>query len=212
MRAWLDDAPLTVTAPTIAAGLDAARRRAESSGRVVVEATIDGHPIPESVLLEPPVDEVDAELRFLSADPGELVANTLRGVAETLAAAKSDQQAAAELIQTGRMPEAMERLQTALRTWETVRQVVADGCSLMGQPSDEVRITLATGDVRRLGDATAALAGALNEIKRAFGTQDWPALADALGFDLQDQADAWQDLLLGLAGAFAGRARITSAR
>jgi hypothetical protein len=206
MRAWLDDAVLEVGAGTLAAGLEAARVAAGRAGRVVIEATIDGHPIPESILLDPAPGDVDAEVRFVTADPAELVATTLLGVAGTLEGAKEDQREAAELIQTGRLQDAMERLQSALRTWETVRQAVTDGCSLLGRSPDEVTVALPGGGTGRVGEATAGLAGALGELKRALGAQDWSALADTLGFDMQDQADGWHELLLALAASLGGRA------
>jgi hypothetical protein len=200
MRVVIDNQVLTSVPGTIADALRAARLDAERRGRVVIEATLDGRPLPDAVLSDPPATPASGkELRFITADPAELVAETLRGVAETLSDLKADQSAAADLLTLGKVPDAMERLSTALHCWQTVRDAVTDGANLAGLSIDELRVPLIKGGEGPLSDQIRLLSDSLQEIKRSIGAQDWSGLADVLGYDLQDQADQWQGSLEAMA-------------
>lgn len=196
MRVLIDHEPLTEAPRSISDALVAARLSAERRGRVVIEAILDGQPLPDAVLSDPPsTPATGTELRFITADPAELVAGTLGGVGETLTDLKIDQAAVAELLTLGRMGEAMDRLGQSLRTWEAVQQAVVDGTTLMGLSIQSVRVKTGSGE-RSVAEQVQALAGCLTEVKRAFKAEDWSALADVLGYDLQEQAEEWK---LGLA-------------
>jgi hypothetical protein len=200
MRVVIDNQVLTSAPGNIADALRAARLDAEHRGRVVIEATLDGQPIPDAMLRDPPETPAAArELRFTTADPAELVAETLRGVAETLGDLKADLWAAADLLAVGKVPDAMERLSTALHAWQTVRDAVSDGANLAGLSVDTMRVPLVKGGEGSLSEQIRLLADSLQEVKRSIGAQDWSGLADVLGYDLQDQADQWQGSLEAMA-------------
>src|SRR5689334_9539572 len=110
MRIVVDNEPLTAAPSSISAALAVARMNAEQRGRVVVEVLLDGEPLTDAQLSDPPTAPRGGELRFTTAEPAELVGSTLVGVAETLADVKGEQQAAAELLTLGKMSEAMDRL------------------------------------------------------------------------------------------------------
>lgn len=205
MRVLVDDQNVRVSTPTIAAALAAARAEAESRGRVVIEATLDGVAIPDEALSDPPTDEfVGSEVRFGTADPGELVGSTLRGVAEALEDATREQAMAAEKIQRGEMSLALNHVASALAVWDQVRTAVINGTALLGLSVGtlEVRSVPGAGEqetIISVDGAVRSLAGRLAEIKRAFTAQDWSALSDALAFDMQEQAAAWREILTELA-------------
>ena len=50
--------------------------------------------------------------------------------------------AAADLLTLGKVPDAMERLSTALHCWQTVRDAVNDGANLAGLSVDALRVPL----------------------------------------------------------------------
>ncbi len=201
MRIVVDNEPLTASPGSIAEALSTARLNAEQRGRVVIEALLDGEPLTDAQLSDPSIAPRNSgEMRFATAEPAELVGSTLLGVAETLADVKQEQQAAAELLTLGKMSEAMDRLHHALRTWEGVRQAVIDGTSLMGMSVETTRVQMpGGGGERAMSDQVRDLASSLGEVKRAFGAEDWSALADALGYDMQERADQWRDTLIALA-------------
>jgi len=199
MRVLLDDRPLNAGTASIADALAAARADAEGRGRVIVEAVLDGEPLTDDQIAAPQAGSTrDSELRFVSADPAELVSSTLVGVAQSLDDAKADQAATAEHLTLGRMTEAIERLTQALRTWDAARQAVLNGTRLLGLSVETLRVRTDRGEVP-LSDQVRSLTGRLAEVKRAVEAQDWSALADVMAYDLADQADRWREALLGLA-------------
>ena len=194
MRVYLDENEIAVSRPTFAAAVAEVRQLAEARQRVIVEATLDGLAVPDDALMNPPDDEYpDSELRFVSDEPLELVRRTLGQVAESLDGTKKQQALAAELIQTGKLDDAMQSLSVSLNSWTQVQQVVTNGVLLLGLSLDDLKVNQTP--VSRSVDA---LAGHLGELKRAIGAQDWSGLADALAFDMQEQADSWKRVLNGL--------------
>jgi hypothetical protein len=199
MRVVIDNEPLSASPASIAEALSVARLHAEARGRVVIEAVLDGEPLSDTQLSDPPkTPSKGAEIRFATAEPAELVGSTLVGVAETLVDVKTEQQAAAELLTLGKMSEAMDRLHNALRTWDAVRQAVIDGTTLMGLSVETLHVPTSSGQVR-MSAQVKRLSEALAEVKRTFGAEDWSGLADVLGYDMQEQADQWRESLAGLA-------------
>lgn len=195
----IDNEPLTGSPRSIAEALGVARLNAERRGRVVIEALLDGVPLRDVELSDPPTaPRSGGEMRFATADPRELVSATLLGVADSLADVKLEQQQAAELLTMGKMSEAMDHLHHSLRAWEGVRQAVIDGTTLMGMSVETLRVPTPDGE-RVMAEQVKSLAGCLGEVKRAFGAEDWSGLADVLGFELQEQAENWRATLAGLA-------------
>jgi hypothetical protein len=199
MRVVVDNESLAASSDSIAEALSAARLHAERRGRVVIEAILDGEGLSDAQLSDPSTTPSRAaEMRFATAEPAELVGSTLSDVAETLNDVKNEQSAAAELLTLGKMSEAMDRLHNALRTWESVRQAVTDGTTLLGLSVETLRVRTSSGELA-MADQVKQLSQVLNEVKRAFGAEDWSGLADVLGYDLQDQADQWREALRALA-------------
>ncbi len=212
MDVYLDGRRLTVGRPTLAGALAAGREAAASAGRVVVEATLGGEPIPDGMLDDPPDrDAGPVEVRFVSADPAQLVLGTLTDVAQTLGDVMDEQGAAADLIRLGKVDQAFEHIASSLRTWDGVRQVVVHGATLLGIPLETTTVWIA-GQGVPITDCVESLAVQLREIKRSIEAQDWSALADVLDHDMKMQADRWQDLLRGLADQIRTRRPSPSAR
>jgi hypothetical protein len=201
MQVYVDDLPVPVRDSTLAGALAAARSAAEVRGRVIVEATLDGVAIPDELLASPTADEfVGSDVRFATADPGMLVGSTLRGLGEALIESKLTHTRAGELIQRGEIKEGVESLGEALNIWEQVRQGIHNGSALLGLSIES--LTIPATDSRpatEIAPKVQELAGRLSEIKRAFIAQDWSALADALNYDLPEQADQWSATLVALA-------------
>ncbi len=202
MKVFLDGQEVTLDRPTLGGALAAACRAAEAVGRIVVDAELDGRPISPEDLAEPERPCVGGELRLTSAEPRSLVLTTFLDVADAMESVKTEQTAAAELIQVGRIDEALERLGGALGVWEQARQAVANGCALLGIPL-ETRVR-AGDEADPAAKATISqkadtLAGSLGEVKRTIEAGDWTGLADALLYDMDGQAARWREMLTDLA-------------
>lgn len=208
MHVLLDGEPINIEQPTIAAALVAAKREAERRKRVVIEASMDGAPMADAWLEHPPTDaRPGAEVRFVSADPLSLVRVTYLELAEELSTAAQEQSAAAAAVQQGKLDEAMPRVSAALGVWQSVREGVVNGAMLLGMDPSSLRVSAAQGEAERsVMEHIDGLARALTELKRAIGASDWPGVADALEYDLKDQADRWRAVMNALADEIGRRA------
>ncbi len=198
MQVFLDDSPLP-NQPTLAAALKAAADLAARSGRLIVEASLDGQTIPDAVLESPATAPAGNLLRLVSVNPRLLVRLTLQDAADALDAAAADQRRCADLIQSGKVDESLAPLTTAVETWQVVREAVEKGAAILHMPLDT--LTSGTADPDRLPDLITALTSRLEEIKRSLTAQDWSGLADVMAYDMAEQAQRWKELLIGLAAA-----------
>lgn len=203
MPVLLDDAPLHLEgpSPTLAVALDAARAAAESRRRVITDILLDGRPVPDDDLAPSPRASPlapGADLRFISADPIDLVQASLRDAASALDGVNEHQLGAAESIQTGHFDKAMPSLSEAFTTWDTARRVLTDGCALLGLNPETLAVEVEGSPVPVAG-ATRLLLTRLTEIKRCLTAQDWCGLSDTLAYDLPADADRWRFMLRALA-------------
>jgi hypothetical protein len=196
VEAFLDGQPIVIGRPTLAAALAAGVEAAEARGRIIVEAVADGRPLDDNALDQPSDSPGDVrEVRLVSAEPRALVRVTFLDAADALDDAKNDQARAAEMVQVGHLSEAMKPLQSALATWQTVRDVVDRGSAVL---KIDLKNPGVAGGVS-VEDRTSELLSRLNEIKSAITREDWSALSDILAYDLGEQIDAWKGMLRGLA-------------
>jgi len=156
--ATLDGTPLELSEPTLREALRVAVERAESGGasaaggaasgggggsvssggggtsrgRIIVEALFDGRPLPGDILENPPADRLEAgTLALVTADPVEVVRQTLLDACAAIGQLRGDQQAAAEAIRAGRLEHAIAPMQECLGVWQAVRDVVDHGSRLL---------------------------------------------------------------------------------
>ena len=76
MQVYLDDTPLDTAATTLEDALRIGRERAESQGRIIIDARADGAPIPDAHLASPALAErtpYAGEIRLVSEEPRALV-------------------------------------------------------------------------------------------------------------------------------------------
>ncbi|MBM4109444.1 MAG: hypothetical protein FJ255_11660 [Phycisphaerae bacterium] len=203
MKVLLDGQPLP-DAPNLREGLRSAIDHADALGRIVVEALGDGKPLSEAQLADPDLAlGVTAELRLTSADPRPLVARTLREGVEVLQRVRAEQERAAAALQSGRMEEALGLLGGVLGAWQNVRDVLEGAMGVLRIDLAEVEVTIARRGKREPSTAAAraeALAGLLRRARECVQGEDWSALADLVGFDLDVESKAWEGMLGELAG------------
>jgi hypothetical protein len=198
MRTFLDDTLVADngTADALGQALDVARERAQSLGRVIVEVWADGIRVGDNELTEPPSgpSPYAAELRLVSETPAALVRSALLDAADAAAELRSTQTAAADHLLAGRTIEGVDALREALGLWESIRRVIVDGGAMIGRPLE------AEPPIRGL---LTELQSRLANLGRLMTAKDWPALADELGYDLSDHAEAWRVGLNALADTLA---------
>lgn len=197
MQVLLDGQPIRVDDPTLAGAMNAARSAAESRGRVVVEIKADGQPLPSSALENPAGAGPYASVQFISADPLSLVSGSLSDGAEALQAVKAVHQAAAASVQAGDTTSGLAQLQEALRTWGAVRDLVEQTARLLGLDLATLVIPGAHGEIT-FDHAVTLMVTRLKEVQGAVQREDWAALSDIVGYDLDALADVWIGLLNGL--------------
>lgn len=178
MRVYLDGQLIDPQGSTLEHAIDTARDRA--GGRLLVEILADGSPIPAQDLDNPPANSPYAnELRFTSDDARTLHAEALDAVVATLADVRRTQTVAAEALQEGRVDVAIAKVAEVLELWKGVKDAIS------------MILRVSAADARSGGalpDAIEGLARGLHDLRRALAAQDWAALADCLGWDMQEHA------------------------
>jgi hypothetical protein len=194
MRVLLDERPCDVNADSVMEAIAAAASIAEERGRLVVEVMVDGRTWSSQELdssnQQAPI--VADEVRLTSANPLELVKQTLADASDALADADSLQQSAAQLLQAGQAADAMRNLGEALSIWSSVQQAMTMGCELANVDLNQI------GGSDR-GDSSIAAIEKLNaqlrSVHTALGNGDTVALSDTLLYELPQAVLLWRALL-----------------
>jgi hypothetical protein len=199
MNVTLDGQPMVIARPTLAAALAEGVNQARTRGRVIIEVKGDGAMLGDDALSNPSDTEGQFGLvQLISADPRNLVKVTLGDGAEALRALLDEQQRVAELIHADKGQEAVAGLQAIFQTWQTIKDLVERGATLLDTDLSVVELSgLPEGET--FSKASTRLLTHLRRVKTALGSQDWSALADVLQYDLCDEAQAWEKLLDALA-------------
>ncbi len=198
MRAYLDDTELPGPLPTLAEALDAARTAAGARGRIIIEASADGQPLSDDTLEHPAaLPTQPASVQFLSANPGAMVREALRGAADALESARDDQASLVASLDAANLGDARRRLDRVLTAWSACVATVRDGGALLNL--DLARPVAGASPNSRV----ATLSGTLVEVKRCLNAQDWAGLSDVVLHDLEPQSRDWDAMLKAMAESLA---------
>lgn len=202
MKVVLDGQPLP-DAPNLREALRAAIDYADAHGRIIVEALGDGEPLSEAMMADPDLAEgTTKELRLSSADPRPFVARALREGVEVLRRVRAEQEKAASALQSGRMDEALGVMSGVLGAWQNVREVLEGAMGVLRVDLSGLEVTISRRGQRERSSAAAraaALAELLRRARECVQCEDWSALADLVGFDLDLESKAWEGMLGELA-------------
>lgn len=203
MRLVIDGEVVTTEAAGIAQALDLARERAAEAGRTIIEVHADGRPA--GTLLDAPSEGTEgvAELGVTTADTGLFLAETLREAGDALNRVRTDQKQAADQLDQGEVAGALGSLRPVIEGWQMVRTVVDQSAALLGVDLQELPVGGGSAS-----DLIQSLASDLVALRDAVSHEDWSALGDVLGFDLEERAAAW----LGLIDALVRRAEGSPAK
>jgi hypothetical protein len=199
---FLDGRPLGPAA-NVADALREARTLADASGRMIVDASLDGKPVPAGMLASDhpgsashPVE--GSRFNFLSARPGDVARSALEAAADALTQVKPGHKAAADAVRDGDLEPAMDELGRVLSTWDKARAALEGSAQLLG-------IGPGTDQWGPISAAVASLGGRLADIKTSLVSRDWAGLADVLEYDMDRQADSVAEVLRGFARTAAAR-------
>ncbi|MHC4415119.1 MAG: hypothetical protein ACYS0G_07540 [Planctomycetota bacterium] len=191
MQVLLDDMPCDVTANTVGEAIDAASALADGRGRLIVDVTVDGSRWTEAQLCSPEQLTAEAEVvRLVSADPNQLVRQTLADAVDALGEVDHLQREAAQLLQSDQHTVSMDRLGEAISIWSSVRDVIVKSAQLVGLDLDEVVVneTPITASIGRLTER-------LQAVRSALEARDHIGLADNLLYEFPDIVDEWRAIL-----------------
>ncbi len=199
MQVLLDDIPCNVQARTVGEAIEGGADLARDRGRLIVDVTVDGSNLSEADLASAQHQSRTAQVvRLTSADPVELVRQTLGDACEALTEAAELQREAAQLLQSDQHTVSMDKLTEAITIWLCVQEAVIKSAQLIGLDLDAA----GSGD-QGLPDAIRRLKERLEAVHRALQDRDEISLADTLLYEFPQVIEQWQRLLGELQGRVA---------
>jgi hypothetical protein len=195
----MDGQTISEDAAGVAQALELARHKADELGRLVIEVLADGQPAADLLDRLPQDPAGVAELGVTTADKSLFLRETLFDARDALDRTRADQQAAAGLVDSGEVAQALGSLRSIVEGWQLVRSVVDQAATLLDVPLHQLRSNDTPGD-----EIIRALAGDLVALRDAVSREDWSALSDTLACDLDARAEQWLGLIAALTDRAAG--------
>lgn len=199
MRVTMDGQTISEDAAGVAQALELARHKADEVGRLVIEVLADGQPAADLLDRLPQDPAGVAELRVTTADKSLFLRETLFDARDALDRTRADQQAAAGLVDSGEVAQALGSLRSIVEGWQLVRSVVDQAATLLDTPLHQLRSNETPGD-----EVIRALASDLVSLRDAVSREDWSSLSDTLACDLDARAEQWLGLIAALTDRAAG--------
>ncbi|MEM7576980.1 MAG: hypothetical protein AAF328_05840 [Planctomycetota bacterium] len=211
MPCYLDQAELTAdaanltTPATLGSWLDAARKHAGDTGRVVVEVRLNDALIGHEQLDEQRADTVSPndELQLASADPAELGIDALQQSRTQLAELGALQQQAADKLQADHAGEALNLVGDAVQHWIHIANAVTQVAQLTSIDLDTLNLTTPDGD-ESAAAIISGLSTSLTELRELIQAGDTTTLADALGYEWPALIGRWDALLSAMSDKLLG--------
>lgn len=196
MNVLLDDSPIDVEAPTLAAAMAAGVELAQGRGRAVIEVLVDGQAVRGDDLVDASTRPIPgARVELFTADPVELVSQSLRDASAALEASRAAHSEIAGRLQAGTdTAEALSDLSGTLSVWQGVQDVLARGYALLGMDPSGLDLS-ALGAGKDVGTLLTELGERLREVRRSLEDHDLAALADTIGYELEPLAGVWASVL-----------------
>ena len=199
MQILIDDLPCEVDARTVGEAIEGAAGLARDRGRLIVDVIVDGTRWSEADLASDEQHTKTADvIKFISAEPVELVRHTFADAADALSEAADLQREAAELLQSGEGTVSMDKLGEAVSIWLCVQEAIVSGAQLVELDLDTVEVSgePLPESIRRLNQHLAALRRGLEE-------RDETALADTLLYEFPPIIEQWRRVFTDLQGRLA---------
>ncbi len=192
MALFIDDIPVPLTAATLGELLHAATHRLEPSGRVVVEVLIDDEPVVGDALDRRSAEPLSAAtmIRLTTADPRELVVETLAEIRRQLDNAGQLQQQAADELQRDNQVGALKNIGDAMMIWQQTEQAVRQSATILDVPLQDLSV-----DGVVFTELTTNLVKQLSQLRDLLQASDTVAMADTLAYEWPTTIQRWQILV-----------------
>ncbi len=201
MRIFLDEMELTGVSEcrTLEEAFAAAREALSPTGRVVTGVLLDDEPLPEADFADASeLDLSDAVIAFSTENRSELVSSTFTDLSDLLAQVRSLQQEIAASLDRGDHADAFAALSETLHLWTMISRTYIGAHEMMEQPVEQFAATHPVA-----ARAIAGIAECLKSVKQSLASQDFAALSDCLGHEMDALAQDWQAAVAESAAALA---------
>lgn len=197
MNVLLDDTPIEVEAPTLAAAMSAGVEIAQRTGRAVIEVLVDGQVVRGDSLVDASTSPIPgSRVELFTADPVQLVSQSLLDASAALESTRSAHSDIASRLQAGSdTAQALNDLSGTLSVWQGVQDVLVRGYALLGRDPASLELPDDLAEGRDVGALVTELGTRLREVRRSLEDHDLAALADTIGYELEPLAGVWAGVL-----------------
>lgn len=188
MPVLIDDHPMGNVTGSIGDVLLAAQKELEPLGRIIVEVLLDGQPLIGDQLFDRQEEPLgDMMLNLITANPRELVVDTLGEIHRMLQVAGEQQNEAADFLQRDDQRSALERIGESMTIWQQTERAVRESAQIMEVSLDDLVI-----DAFTFSELTADLIERLSGLRDLLTANDFVAVADTLQYEWPDVTMRWQ--------------------
>jgi len=190
MRILIDGNDSGLTAETVPEALEQGMNAVDAAGRIVVEISLDDHPLDANQLENGAYETLSAEtVSMMSLAPNELLLATFELGRNAIDAAQKHFHSAAEMIQSGNDANAMNELHEGIDLWCTIDQTVfREAVPKIAELGDDRTPKGLERHVNELKDA-------LESIRTAIESSDFAGLSDALMYEFPETSAGWSTFL-----------------
>lgn len=193
MKVYIDEELAPFEADTLAQALTSAQDHLASTGRCIVQVSLDeteliGEALQQQLASTQPVGQCKLEL--YTADPRQLAGEVLAQVITQLDEAQDAQTAAATAFQEDRTTQGLEEVGKAMAVWIQTQQAVTHCCAMVQLNLDD-----------RIFEGQAVtvhihqLAEQIKQLRDLLMQRDTIGLADTLAYEWPETAQRWQRLV-----------------
>ncbi|MEX2214243.1 MAG: hypothetical protein WD768_08965 [Phycisphaeraceae bacterium] len=191
MSIHIDGIPTALPGTTLGELVLAAQQRLEPSGRVVVEVTLNDQPIVGNELAARQHEAVGTRVvKLTTADPKELVIDTLGEISRHLNQAGELQNEAADLLQRDKEKDALGKISDAMSIWQQTEEAVRHSAAMLSISLDTMTI-----DGQPFAAMTENLVQQLGGLRDLIKAHDTVGLADALAYEWPATVKKWQRMI-----------------
>ncbi len=188
MPVHIDDLPVAIDPGPLGDVLLAAQKQLEPQGRIIVEVLLDGTALVGEDLFDRQNDPIgDTTLNLITANPRELVVDTLSEIHRMLQVAAESQTEAADYLQRDDQVNGFERIGEAMTIWQQTERAVRESAQIM-----EISLDKLTIEEKTFSDLTSDLIEKLGNLRSLLEARDTVALADTLQYEWPDTTMLWQ--------------------
>ncbi len=148
------------------------------------------------------------EIEMIVKLRSELAADGLKGAIKQLAESDKLRCEVVDLAGSGKMQEAVLKLQDYLHVWDNTQRILGSACRTMQVDMNELEVFdngAGSGELQRISvtELINKLSSQLSQVQQALEAGDMVMLGDIVDYEFGDLADAWGKMLKQLAEQFA---------